>query len=98
MFRLQIEEGTPYQYADGLFEVTEQQTADLLQLWADTGRFKEISRDEANILGYKELGEWSNPEEDLLFLIDDLVLVVQNKACLNAYNGNLNLGSYEKDS
>ena len=36
--RLQIEIGTPYQYVDSLFELSEQQATDLLQLWADTAR------------------------------------------------------------
>lgn len=36
--RLQISEGNPYQYIDGLFEVANEQTANLLQLWADTAR------------------------------------------------------------
>jgi len=36
--KLQIKMGTPYQYVDGLFETSEQQATDLLQLWADTAR------------------------------------------------------------
>ena len=77
--RLQIEMGTPYQYVDGLFETSEQQATDLLQLWADTGRYREVSRDEAVNLGFGELAEWSQPDADALFLIDDMVLVAQNR-------------------
>lgn len=36
--RLQIEMGTPYQNVNGLFESSELQATDLLQLWADTAR------------------------------------------------------------
>lgn len=77
--RLQIEMGTPYQFIDGLFESTEQQATDLLQLWADTGRFREVSCEEAMNLGFDELAKWSQPDCDALFLIDDVVLVAQNR-------------------
>ena len=87
--RLQIEMGTPYQYVDGLFESSEQQATDLLQLWADTGRFREVSRDEAVDLGFGELAEWSQPDADALFLIDDVVLVAQNRQSLLEFNKKL---------
>lgn len=86
--RLQIEIGTPYQYVDGLFESSEQQTTDLLQLWADTGRFREVSRDEAEDLGFAELAEWVRPDDDALFLIDEVVLVAQNRQGLLEFNKN----------
>ena len=84
--RLQIEMGTPYQYVDGLFETSEQQATDLLQLWADTGRYREVSRDEAVNLGFGELAEWSQPDADALFLIDDMVLVAQNRQRMLEFN------------
>ena len=84
--RLQIEMGTPYQYVDGLFESSEQQATDLLQLWADTGRFREVSRDEAEDLGFGELAEWSQPDADALFLIDDVVMVALNRQSLLEFN------------
>lgn len=87
--RLQIEMGTPYQYVDGLFESSEQQATDLLQLWADTGRFREVSCDEAEDLGFGELAEWSQPDADALFLIDDVVLVAQNRQSLLEFNKKL---------
>jgi len=81
--------GTPYQYIDGLFESSEQQATDLLQLWADTGRFREVSTHEAVDLGFGELAEWSQPDADALFLIDDVVLVAQNRQSLFEFNKNL---------
>ena len=84
--RLQIEMGTPYQYVDGLFETSEQQATDLLQLWADTGRYREVSRDGAVNLGFGELAEWSQPDADALFLIDDMVLVAQNRQRVLEFN------------
>lgn len=87
--RLQIEMGTPYQYIDGLFESSEQQATDLLQLWADTGRFREVSTHEAVDLGFGELAEWSQPDTDALFLIDDVVLVAQNRHSLFEFNKKL---------
>lgn len=87
--KLQIELGTPYQYVDGLFESSEQQVTDLLQLWADTGRFREVSRDEAVDLGYGELAEWSQLDTDALFLIDDVVLVAQTRQSFFEFNKKL---------
>lgn len=87
--RLQIEMGTPYQYVDGLYESSEQQAANLLQLWADTGRIREVSRDEALDLGFGELAEWSQPDADTLFLIDDVVLVAQNRQSMLEFNKKL---------
>ena len=87
--RLNIEIGTPYQYIDGLFDSSEQQTTNLLQLWADTGRFREVSMHEAVDLGFGELVEWSQPDADALFLIDDFVLVAQNRQSLLEFNKKL---------
>lgn len=39
MERLTITEGIPYQYINGLFEVANEQSANLLQLWADSKGF-----------------------------------------------------------
>lgn len=83
---LQIATGTPYQYVDGLFEVANEQAAALLQLWADTKGCSELSHDEACGRGFAELAEWSKPETDVLFCIDDVVLVVQNRQHLQEYN------------
>lgn len=83
---LYIEEGTPYQNVDGLFEVANEQSANLLQLWADTNGFCELSHDEACDRGFVELAEWAKPETDALFCIDDVVLVVQNRQHLLNYN------------
>lgn len=86
MMKLRIDKGTPYQIIDGLFESAEQQTADLLQLWADTGNLREVSRDEAIDMGFEELGSWAKLETDALFSIDDVVLIVQNRQLLQEYN------------
>lgn len=87
--KLQVEIRTPYQYIDGMFESSEQQATDLLKLWADTGKFREVSRDEAMDLGFRELAEWSQPDTDALFLIDDVVLVAQNSQSLLEFNKKL---------
>lgn len=84
--KLYIEEGTPYQYVDGLFEVANEQTANILQLWSDTKGCCEMSHDEACGRGFAELAEWAKPETDVLFCIDDVVLVVQNRQHLQEYN------------
>ena len=80
--RLQIFEGIPYQYIDGLFEVANEQSANLLQLWADTKEFCEVSQDEAYDMGFTELVEWSKSETDVLYCIDDVVLICLNRNCL----------------
>ena len=89
--KLQIEKGTPYQILDGLLEFSEQQATSLLQLWADTRSIHEVSRNEAINMGYNDLGSWSNSEMDSLFLIDDVVLIVQNKQRLLEYNNSLGM-------
>ena len=80
--RLHIEAGDPYQYIDGVFEVANEQSASLLQLWADAKGYCELSRNDASDRGFAELAEWAKPETDALFCIDDVVLVVQNRQCL----------------
>ena len=84
--RLHIEAGNPYQYIDGLFEVANEQSAGLLQLWADTKGFCELSHEVACGRGFAELAEWAKPETDALFCIDDIILVVQNRQSLQEYN------------
>lgn len=80
--RLQISEGNPYQYIDCLFEVANERSANLLQLWADTKGYCDISHDEACGMGFAELAEWSKSETDVLYCIDDVVLVCLNKDSL----------------
>lgn len=84
--KLHIEAGNPYQYIDGLFEVANEQSAGLLQLWVDTNGFCELSYDEACDRGFAELAEWAKSETDALFCIDDVVVVVQNRQRLQEYN------------
>ncbi len=79
--KFQIERGTPYQIINSLFESANQQTADLLQIWADLGECRIVSRDESIDLGFEELGNWSNPQTDVLFLLDDSVLIAINRQC-----------------
>lgn len=80
--KLQISEGNPYQYIDGLFEVASEQSANLLQLWADTKGFCEVSQDDACDMGFTELAGWSKSETDVLYCIDEVVLVCLNRTCL----------------
>ena len=80
--RLLITEGNPYQYINGLFEVANEDSAYLLQLWVDTKGYCEVSHDEACGMGVSELAEWSKPETDILYCINDVVLVCLNKDSL----------------
>ena len=92
--RLHIVAGNPYQYIDGVFEVANEQSAGLLQLWADTKGFCELSHDEACGRGFTELADWSKPETDALFCIDDVVLVVQNRLHLQKFNDEIEFTLY----
>lgn len=70
--RLHIEVGDPYQIIDGLFESLDEQAANLLQAWADTNGFQQISYEEAVSKGFNELANWASPNPDtLLFCITE---------------------------
>ena len=84
--RIHIEAGDPYQCVNELLEVATEQTANLLQLWAETKGYCELSQDDAFGRGFAELAEWANPKTDALFCIDDVVLVVQSREHLRKYN------------
>lgn len=73
--KLAIKEGYCYQVIDRLLDVTTPATAIMLQKLVSTKGAFEISRDEAFNRGFTELANWSIPEYDNLFIIDDFILV-----------------------
>lgn len=72
---LRIEEGYCYQVIDRLQDVTTSSTANMLMKLASNKGAIEISKGEAIEKGFEELANWSMPEHDKLFLIDDYILV-----------------------
>ena len=72
---LRIEEGYCYQVIDRLLDVTTPSTANMLKKLASTKGTVEISKEDALERGFDELANWSMPEHDKLFVIDDFILV-----------------------
>lgn len=72
---IRIEEGYCYQVIDRLLEVTTPFTANMLRKLASAKGAFEISKEEAMERGFDELANWSIPEHDKLFVIDDFILV-----------------------
>ena len=72
---LKIEEGYCYQVIDRLLDVTSPSTARMLNKLASTKGAVEISKGDAIERGFDELANWSMPEHDQLYVIDDYILV-----------------------
>lgn len=72
---LRINEGYCYQVIDRLLDVTTPSTAKILKKLASTKGAVEISKEDAIERGFDELANWSMPEHDLLYVIDDYILV-----------------------
>lgn len=72
---LRIIEGYCYQIIDRLLNVTTTSTASMLKKLASTMGAIEISKEDAIERGFDELANWSMPEHDLLYVIDDYILV-----------------------
>lgn len=72
---LRIKDGYCYQVMDRLLEVTTDSTTDMLVKLADSKGFVEISKEHAFERGFCELANWSMPEHDRLYIIDDFILV-----------------------
>jgi len=70
-----IKERYCYQVINNLLNITTPSTANMLtKLAALKGAIK-ISKEEALDRGFEELANWSMPESDLLYLINDSILV-----------------------
>ena len=72
---LRIKDGYCYQVMDRLLDVTTTSTANMLVKMANSKGFVEISREDAFERGFCELANWSMPEYDRLYIIDDFILV-----------------------
>ena len=72
---IRIKAGCCYQVINNLLNVTTHQTANMLKKLATKKGVVEISKEEATERGYKELANWSIPEHDRLYLINDSILV-----------------------
>lgn len=72
---LRIEEGYCYQIINRMLDVTTPTTADFLKKLAITRGSIEIKQDEAIDRGFEELANWSMPEHDRLFVIDNFILI-----------------------
>ena len=72
---LKIEEGYCYQVIDRLLDVTTPSRARMLSKLATTKGAVKITKEDAIERGFDELANWSMPEHDLLYVIDDYILV-----------------------
>ena len=72
---LRIEVGYCYQIINRMLDVTTPTTADFLKKLAITRGSIEIKQDEAIDRGFEELANWSMPEHDRLFVIDNFILI-----------------------
>lgn len=73
--KIKIEEGFCFQIIDRLLDVTTPSTANMLRKLASTNGAVEISKEDALERGFDELANWSMPEHDRLFLINENILV-----------------------
>ena len=72
---LRIKEGYCYQAINNLLDVTTPSTARMLMKLASSKGVFEVSQDDALDRGFNELANWSMPEYDRLYIIDDFILV-----------------------
>lgn len=64
-----------HQVIDRLLDVTTPSTANMLRKLAAAKGAVEVSKEDALERGFDELANWSMPEHDKLFVIDDFILV-----------------------
>lgn len=72
---LRIKEGYCYQAINNLLDVTTPSTARMFMKLALSKGAVEITKGDAIERGFDELANWSMPEHDLLYVIDDYILV-----------------------
>lgn len=70
-----IKEGYCYQVINNLQNVASPSTACMLMKLASSKGAVEVSQDDALERGFEELANWSMPEYDRLYIIDDFILV-----------------------
>ena len=70
-----IKEGYCYQVINNLLDVTTPNSASMLMKLASSKGAVEVSHDDALDRGFEELANWSMPEYDRLYIIDDFILV-----------------------
>lgn len=73
--KLSIKEGYCYQVINNLLEVTTPSTARMLMKLALSKNAIEVSQNDTLDRGLEELANWSMPEHDRLYIIDDFILV-----------------------
>ena len=72
---LEIDTGCCYQFVNRLLDVTTPETVCMLKKLASQKGIIEISKEDAFERGFIELANWSIPEHDQLYVIDDYILV-----------------------
>lgn len=72
---LRIKEGYCYQVINNLLDVATPSTARMLMKLASSKGAVEVSQNDALDRGFEELTNWSMPEHDRLYIIDDIILV-----------------------
>ena len=72
---LKIIPGGMYQEWSYLIDLVDIETAKSLEMLANTKGWREIHSSEALNMGFNELVEWSQPETDILVLVDENYLV-----------------------
>ena len=70
-----IKEGYCYQEINRLLDVTTVAKATKLMKMAQCKNIKELDIEDASRRGFEELANWAMPETDMLYLIDDYILV-----------------------
>jgi len=80
---IKIPTGGMFQEWSCLMDLVEKDTANKLELLANTNGWREVNSDEAKEMGFGEIADWSVPETDVLILIDDNYLVCLHKSDLD---------------
>ena len=75
VMNLKIPVGVMYQEWMGLIDLVEDDTCCWLNKKITTKGWRLVQPDEALEMGFTELVEWSQPETDILVLVDDNYLV-----------------------
>ena len=77
---LRIKEGYCYQVINNLLDVTTPSTARMFMKLALSKGAVEVSQNDALDKGFEELANWSMPEYDRLYIIDDFILICLPKS------------------
>lgn len=74
-----IIEGYCYQVINNLLDVTTPSSARILIKLASSRGAVEVCQDDVQNRGFDEIGHWSVPEHDMLYIIDGFILVCMPK-------------------